>query len=112
MQVENYTQNLADYSQFRNNGRGGCGLKQVGGTISRRACERIIREAKRDFLDGFGIDWSLYDEPSITFYDMLTCQIEWTHKTSGKQVHLTQIFFDKKTGRIDQAGSNYGNLTL
>lgn len=112
MQVENYTRNFGDYSQFRNGGRGGYGIKQIDGTISRRACERIIREAKRDFLDGFGIDWALYGEPNITFFDMLTCQIEWTHKTSGKQVRLTHIFFDKKSGRINQAGSNYGNLTL
>lgn len=87
-------------------------LKMVGGTISRRAYERIIREAKRDFLDGYDIDWSRYEEPTVIFHDMITCQIEWKHKFSGREVHLSGIFFDNKTGRIHQAGTNYGSLTL
>ncbi|AXQ68474.1 hypothetical protein HOT99_gp143 [Caulobacter phage CcrBL10] len=112
MQAENYTQNLSDWSQYRNNGRGGCGLKRAEGTISKRAYERLIREAKRDFLSGFDIDWSKYGEPTVTFYDMLTAQIEWPNLKSGQLITLTHIWFERKTGEILQAGSNHGSLTL
>lgn len=111
MKVENYVQNLNDYSQFRNNGRGGCGIKRADGTLSRRAMARLIRDAHK-FMDGFGLDWSQFDVSSVTFYDMQTAQVEWKHKVSGNEVHLTDIHFERKTGEIIQAGSNYGNLTL
>lgn len=112
MQVANYTQDLNDYSQFRNNGRGACGIKQIDGSIAKRKMERIVRDAKRFYLDGFGIDWTQYGEPEATFHDMMTCQLEWTHKTSGRQVVLTYIWWDDRTGAILQAGTQYGSLTL
>jgi hypothetical protein len=106
--VENYTIDLMG----RANLYGRLPLKQVDGSISRRAHERIIREAKRDYLDGYDIDWSRYEEPTVVFHDMMTCQIEWKHKVSGREIHLSNICFDKRTGAIDQAGTNYGSLTL
>lgn len=112
MIVENYTQDLNAWNSFTNNGRGSYGLKQVGGSISRRAYERLIREAKRDYLDGFDIDWTKYGEPTITFYDMLTAQIEWPNLKSGQLITLTHIWFERKTGAINQAGTQHGSLTL
>lgn len=109
MQVENYT---IDYTQV-NSLTGRCDtLKMIDGSISRRAYGRIIREAKRDYLDGYDIDWSRYDEPTLIFHDMASCCIEWKHKISGREIHLTGVFFDRKTGKIYQAGTQYGNLTL
>jgi hypothetical protein len=112
MEVENYTQNLKDWNSMSNGGRGNCGIKQVGGKISKRAYLRMIREAKNEFLSGFDIDWSKYDEPTVTFYDMLTAQIEWPNKASGQKIVLTHIWFERKTGEILQAGTQYGDLTL
>lgn len=112
MEVENYTQNISDYSQFRNGGRGGCGIKRASGMISKRAYERLISEARRDYLDGFAIDFDLYGEPEAVFHDMIVAQITWQHKVTGKKIELTDIHFDRATGAIDQAGSNYGSLSF
>lgn len=111
MEVENYTQNFDDWSQFRNGGRGGCGIKRAPATLSKRAMARLVREAYK-FMDGYGLDFSQFDAPLVTFYDMLTAQVEWKHKVTGFEVHLTGVHFERKTGEIIQAGTNYGSLTL
>ena len=109
MQVVNYTQDLDAWNAYANEGRGSSGVKRTAGTISQRAYKRLMRESK-EFLNGFGIDFSQYDDGSVIFHDMLVAQIEWTHKTNGNKICLTEIHFEKQTGEIIHAGSNYGNL--
>lgn len=112
MEVDNYTQDLSQWNSFANDGRGASGIKKVPGEISERSYRRILRDAKTDYLDGFGIDWSQYDEGKVLFFDMTTAQAEFTHKENEKKIVLTRIYFSKSTGRIHQAGTQYGELTL
>lgn len=104
MKVENYTQGYDSNWIW--------GTFQKPDTISRRVYDRILRQAKNDYLDGFGIDWSKYDEGNLIFDNMITCQAEFTNKLSGQKILLTYIWFDKKTGEINQAGTQYGSLTF
>jgi hypothetical protein len=87
-------------------------MKQIDGSIAKRKAERMVRDAKRYFLDGFGIDWNQFNEPSLIFNDMIMCQIEWRHKESGKQISLNRVYWDDKNGAITQAGMNYGSLEM
>ena len=108
MQVENYTTDImgsANLYGFRP-------LKQIGGSIAKRKLERMIRDAKRHYLDGYDIVWENWGDPEVVFSDMLQCDMTWTHKTSGRKLQLTRIFWDEKTGAILQAGTNFGDLTL
>lgn len=54
MKVENYTQNLNDYSQFRNQGRGGSGIKRAPGTIAKRSLENTPGNTWRDAMECWG----------------------------------------------------------
>lgn len=78
-------------------------------TISKRAYGRLMREARKHF-DGLGIDFDQYDEGKAIFHDMIVAQVEWTHKISGRQLKLLEIWFDRKTGAINQCGQNYGDI--
>jgi hypothetical protein len=71
---------------------------------------RMVKCALR-YMAGFGIDWTVYRNPKIELFG-LQAEITWKHKYSGKKLVLPDIWYDKKTGDILQAGSNYGNLTL
>ncbi len=121
MIVENYTQDF-DYGQ-RLSGKPGTAvismsfqsgkrIKADPATIAKRKYDRIIREAKRDYLTGFGIIWSEYHDGVAIFDEMTTCQVEFVHRITGRKIILTDIWFHEKTGAILQAGSNYGSLTL
>lgn len=77
--------------------------------LSNRCHARLIREARAHF-DGFGIDFSQYDEPVVTLMDEITAQVEWTHRESQRQIRLLEVWFDKKTGAINQCGQNYGDI--
>jgi hypothetical protein len=108
MDVENYTTDLMQWNATRN-----CRvIKRQRATFCKRKYARIIREAKRDFLSGFGIDWSLFDEGVLIFDDMQTCQAEFTHKSTGQKFVLNAIWFDPDNGAILQAGMNHGNLEM
>lgn len=106
MEVENYT---SDHNQW--NSTLNCRvIKQKRATFCKRKYARILREAKRDFLDGFGIDWSQFDAGVLIFDEMITCQAEFTHLVSGKKITLNRIYFDERNGAILQAGCNHGDL--
>ncbi|MBC2806573.1 hypothetical protein C3Y94_025825 [Rhizobium ruizarguesonis] len=77
--------------------------------LSNRCHARLIREARQHF-DGFGIDFTQYDEPAVLLMEELVAQIEWTHKESQRQLRLLEVWFDKKTGAILQCGQNYGDI--
>jgi hypothetical protein len=79
--------------------------------LSERCHARLIREAQRDYLEGYGFDWAEWT-PEVVLSEEITAQIEWKHKTTGREIHLTRITFDRRTGKIEQAGTNYGSLTL
>lgn len=79
--------------------------------LSDRCHAALIRNAQRDYLDGYGFDWAEW-APTVTLDEEITAQIEWLHKTTGRELVLTNIYFNRRTGEIHQAGSNYGNLTL
>lgn len=111
MEVENYTQNFDDWNSFANDGRGRFGIKRTRATINKRAYARLVREA-RTYVDGYGIDFSQFEEPEVIFHDMLTAQVDWKHKVTGNKISLTQIWFDKKTGSILQCGTQCGVFTL
>jgi hypothetical protein len=108
MEVQNYTQNFAHFNALQNRYE----IKQTGGSIAKRKLERMVRDAKRHYLCGFGIDWSQYGEPEVVFFDMITAQMEWTNKTTEQKIVLTSIWWDDKNGAIVQAGTNHGDLTL
>ena len=108
MQVENYTVDLMGQANIH----GQRPLKQIDGSIAKRKAERMIRDAKRHYLDGYDIEWANWHEPELIFQDMLTCDITWVHKTSGRRLCLSLVYWDEQTGAIIQAGTNYGNLTL
>lgn len=108
MKVENYTQDTNHWNAFQNS----YGIKQIDGSISKRKAERMVRDAKRHYLDGFGLDWNQFEEPEIIFLDMTVAQIEWTHKISGKKITLVRIYWDDKNGAIMQAGDNHGDLVM
>jgi len=108
MRVENYVQDEKAWNALQNR----FGIKQQDGSIAKRKVERMVRDAKRFYLNDFGLDMSQYGDAVVIFHNMNSAQIEWEHKTSGKKIILTGIFWDDKTGAIIQAGSNYGDLTL
>lgn len=110
MHVNNFTQDLSQWKPLENNGRGACGSKMSQGTISNRAYQRILREAK-GFLDGYGIDFSQLDDGEIDFFDMTVAQVTWRHKETGNEVCVTGIWFEHKTGEILQYGTQNGALT-
>lgn len=87
------------------------GTKSNTAALSNRCHARLIREAQRDYLDGYGFVWADWT-PEVFLSDEITASIEWTHKVTGRKLHLTNIWFDKRTGAINQAGTNYGDLTL
>lgn len=75
---------------------------------------RFLAEALANF-DGSGIDFAQYDveiEADPDELDVLIIAVVWTHKTTGFQIMLDNIWFDEETGGITQCGSNYGRLTL
>lgn len=78
-------------------------------TLSKRCYERLVREAREHF-DGFGIDFTQYGRPTVVLSDEITAQVEWVHRLSGKSITLLEIWFNKKTGAINQCGQNYGGL--
>lgn len=82
---------------------------------------RMIRDAKRDYLAEFGIDWSQYDEPVIDGLDEcphsdgLVLAIFWHRngvENASTGIKLSEVRWDEKTGEILQAGSNYGSLVF
>jgi hypothetical protein len=77
--------------------------------LSNRCHARLVREARKHF-DGFGIDFSQYGEPVVILHDKIIAQVEWTHKTSQRQIRLLEVWFDERTGAILQCGQNYGDL--
>lgn len=77
--------------------------------LSNRCHTRLVREARQHF-DDFGIDFTQYGPGEVLLDDDITAQVTWTHKKSGRTITLTQIWFNKKTGEINQCGSQYGNL--
>lgn len=79
--------------------------------LSNRCYARLIREAQRDYLDGYGFIWADWTV-EVILSDEITAQIEWTHKVTERKLTLTNIYFDKSTGQINQAGTNYGDLVL
>ena len=86
--------------------------RQKNGYVSKEFYDTIVKDAVEEYLDGFGIDWNQYNNPEITFADDdNTCEIEWTHKESEQILQLSHVWFDDD-GKILQAGTNYGQLTL
>jgi hypothetical protein len=77
--------------------------------LSNRCYARLVREAVEHF-EGFGLDFSQYDQPVVTLDDEITAQVEWTHKVSGKTLTLTSVWFNERTGEINQCGTSYGGL--
>ncbi len=80
--------------------------------IRRSFYDKLVENALKDYMSGFGIDWNQYFEPEIAFFDEICCCLRWKHKQSDKEIALTAIYYDDKTGDIYQAGHNYGNLEL
>lgn len=102
--------------------------------LTARKLARTIREAKRDYLAGFPIDWSQFGEPVVeglectrTIYtaerpygmqvpDSLQAarfDLVWTKKDDPEiQIALTDIWWGEDTGAILQAGNNYGRLVM
>lgn len=107
MEVENYTQDFAHFNVLQNS----YAIKRSPATIARRTYLRIIREAKA-YLDEHAIDWSKYDEGVAIFSDMMTCQVEWTRIGGTAKIVVNRIYFEKRTGAIHQAGTEYGDLSF
>lgn len=64
-------------------------------------------------LEGYGIPWEEYSAGEIRHNDDdFLGAITYTHKKSGRQIVVGQIWYDNKTAEILQVGSNYGCLTL
>ena len=79
--------------------------------LSNRVHARLVRDAQRQYLDGYGLDWSQFDA-EITLSEGITAQIDFTHRISERVITLTEIYFNERTGEILQAGTQHGNLTL
>jgi hypothetical protein len=107
--VEGYTQDFQHWNAIQNRYES----KRKDITMSKRAYARLLRDAAKEMAD-YGIDWSLYNPPVLIVASNLDDggigHVEWTHKTKNFSVMLTEIWFTRATGRIDQCGSNYGNL--
>lgn len=106
MEVENYVQDLSHFNVLQNR----YATKRSAATISRRAYDRIIREAKAMLAD-HAIDWTGYGPGEAIFSDMTSCQVEWTRIGGTAKIVVNRIFFDKATGAIHQAGTEYGDLS-
>lgn len=107
MKVKNHTVDVMG----RANLAGHYPLKRDDKTMSARAYARLVREAEA-FFDGFGLDFSQYGNADVSLMEDVTVDITWTHKASGQEIELSYIHFDRKTGEILQAGTNYGRLGL
>lgn len=107
MEVENYVQDFSHFNVLQNR----YAIKRGPATISRRAYDRIIREAKA-YLSAHAIDWTGYGPGEAIFSDMTTCQVEWTRIGGEAKIVVNRIYFDKRTGAIHQAGTEYGDLSF
>jgi hypothetical protein len=106
--VENHNQDLSQWNSYSNS----AGLKREDVDLPQHIIDRIKRDARDTFLDGFGIDWDQFGEPELSLYEGITAQLEWTRRRSGQKIMLTRIYWDDDTGEIVQAGTQYGELTL
>lgn len=104
--------------------------------LSPQVWARLVREA-RDYFDGYDIDWSRYEEPALevarhasvaatwprvgvnaTEDDGVSTKdavfdLIWTRYDNPEiKLILSNVWFSPKNGRILQAGSNYGYLTI
>jgi hypothetical protein len=107
MIVENYEYDPLRHNAFLNEPV----WTQKNTTLPKRAAARLVREAC-SYFDGFAIDWSQYGEGQVKMHHDVTAIVGWENKVSGDWVQLTDIYFDRKTGAILQAGTQGGTLTL
>lgn len=112
VEVENYTQDFANFNNMANNGRGAYGVKRAPGRLMPEVLARILTDAKQQVDDRGGIDWSQYGEPTAIFDDMVTATVEWTHARTGNKLRLNRIHWDKTTGEIIQCGTEYGDFNV
>lgn len=82
--------------------------------VTKKIKTKIAFQA-REWLDDFGIDWTIYGNPEVqsatgenTVNDIWF--VTWTN-VHGKKINLGNIWIDDD-GTILQAGDNYGELTL
>lgn len=82
--------------------------------FSRRAAARLLREAT-EYLAAWGLPLDEYEGRVERFendYTLTECiEVIWRHRGTGAEVVLTEIHATA-AGRILQAGSQYGRLTL
>ena len=87
--------------------------RSVQFALSNRCHARLMREAT-ERMAGYGIDWSLYKAPAVIVGeicpDFCIGTVEWRHKSGDFGVQLAGVWFDRKTGRIDQCGTEHGDL--
>lgn len=77
-----------------------------------QARRQLRLNAKRR-LDGYGIPWQNYNAGEINHKeDDFLGQVIFTHKESGRQIVVGQVWYEATTGEILRVGSNYGCLTL
>ena len=62
-------------------------------------------------IEAFGVDLSNCVVHVLHSDDGLTANITWT-RPDGHEICLSAIWWNKETGEILQAGTNYGALTL
>jgi hypothetical protein len=75
----------------------------------KRALPRLFREA-RGYFSEHAIDWTQY-EPGIQMTDSdFLCDIVFVHKKTEAVIRLKEVWFNRLTGEINQAGNNYGEL--
>lgn len=80
--------------------------------VSKAIFAAIVKDAQENYLDGFGIDFKQYKKPKyFIMYDSFM-DITWTHKKSGRELILYRVYWNESTGKILQAGTNYGALSL
>lgn len=68
---------------------------------------RVIKDAHA-YFEGYGIDFSQYEDPVVELDELGHGEITITHITSGNELILTNVWIDLQTGEIFQAEAMLG----
>lgn len=70
----------------------------------------LIAQAQDLFME-YGLPMTEYDAKIDWGTDAITCEVLFTHRTSGLEIALTEVWSDD-FGNITQRGTNYGRLSI
>ena len=92
------------------------GCRATSSTKERRLSHEIRRKLvanAREALKAWDIPWQKYCPGSVTMDEHgVTASVSWTHRRTKAEIVLSQIYFNRQTGEIRQAGTNYGALVF